>query len=114
MDTLDLDIARVRALHGIVCAFTRLKWLRDATRFELAMHRHAIALKAGFNQNQPRVPKKQPGAGQWTRGGGASNNLPEIPKQRPPTSAERTVVLKRLARRLGPLITIGEALYGAA
>lgn len=54
MDTLDLDIARVRALHGIASAFARLKWLRDATRFELAMHRHALALKYGYNPNQPR------------------------------------------------------------
>lgn len=70
MDELDLEITRVRSLHAIACAFARLKWLRDAERFELAMHRHALALKYGYNPNQPRVPKGEEGAGQWTALGG--------------------------------------------
>ncbi len=54
MDALDLDIARVRALHAIACGVTRLTWLAAAERFELAMRRHARALKYGFNPAQPR------------------------------------------------------------
>jgi hypothetical protein len=34
------------------------------------MHRHALALKYGYNPNQPRVPKGEEGAGQWTALGG--------------------------------------------
>lgn len=30
----------------------------------------SIALKAGFNPDEPRVPKGQPHAGEWTTGGG--------------------------------------------
>jgi hypothetical protein len=39
---------------------------------------------------------------------------PEVPKVRPPTSAARTAVLKQLARRLGPVITIVEGLSQVA
>jgi hypothetical protein len=70
MDTLDIDITRVRALQSIASAFARLKWLRDAERFELAMRRHALALKYGYNPAQPRVPKGEEGAGQWVEVGG--------------------------------------------
>ena len=37
------------------------------------------AAKAGFNPNQPRVPRGQTGAGQWTRGEG--NPKPENPSK---------------------------------
>jgi hypothetical protein len=57
-------------LHGIACGLTRLKWLRDAERLTLAMQRHAIALKYGYNPAQPRVPKGEDGAGEWTAVGG--------------------------------------------
>lgn len=43
----------------------RLKWLVAATRFEIAMYRHALALKAGFNPDQPRDEQ-----GRWTDAGG--------------------------------------------
>ena len=39
----------------------RLKWLRDRTRFEIAMRRHGLALKYGYNPAQPRVPKGKDG-----------------------------------------------------
>lgn len=48
----------------------RLKWLAAAANFELAMRRHARALKANFNPNQPRVPRGNPDGGQWTDAGG--------------------------------------------
>jgi hypothetical protein len=54
MDALDLEITRVRALHAIASGVTRLTWLAAATRFELAMRRHALALKYGYNPSQPR------------------------------------------------------------
>lgn len=103
------------------------------------MRRHGlalqIALKAGFKPDQPRVPRGNPGGGQWTAEGGSASgkvgdadtskkpklpttgttsSVPEVPKQRPPLSADRTAILKRIARRLGPLATVAEALYGAA
>jgi hypothetical protein len=67
MDSLDIDIARARALHGIACGLTRLKWLRDAERLTLAMHRHALALKYGYNPAQPRVTKGEDGGGREDR-----------------------------------------------
>lgn len=59
-----------RGLRGKVL---RLKWLVAATRFEIAMHRHALALKAGFNPDQPRDEQ-----GRWTDAGGGAIALPEI------------------------------------
>jgi hypothetical protein len=45
----------------------RLKWHVAAMRFQRAMRKHAIALKAGFNPDQPRDEW-----GRWTDAGGAS------------------------------------------
>jgi hypothetical protein len=121
MDTLDIDITRVRALQSIASAFARLKWLRDAERFELAMRRHALALKAGFKPEQPRDE-----LGRWTdaNGNGAAprqNNLParipgsvpEIPRKKPKTSGERVAAYKLAARALvkfaGPVGVVFEA-----
>lgn len=113
-------------MAGIEAGVLRLKSLRAATRFEIALRRNDRALKAGFNPDQPRVPRGNPDGGQWTDEGAGTGerrirlageiptgDSPEIPKNRPPTAAERTAVLKRIARRLGPLVTIGEVLYNA-
>src|SRR5690349_18870921 len=62
-------------LAAIESGILRLKWLAAAARFELAMRKHAYALKAGFNPGQPRVPKGDPAGGQWSdtgAGGGIS------------------------------------------
>jgi hypothetical protein len=64
METLDLEITRVRALHVIAIELTRLKWLRDAERLTLAMLRHDRALKYGYNPSQPRDE-----LGKWTDAG---------------------------------------------
>lgn len=40
MDSIDIELARYRALHAIAVGLTRLKWLRDAERLTLAMIRH--------------------------------------------------------------------------
>ncbi len=53
-------------------ALLRLKWLAAATRFEIAAHRHGLALKYGFNPAQPRVPRGNPDGGEWTDAGGGS------------------------------------------
>jgi hypothetical protein len=51
----------------------RLKCDVAAMRFQRAMRRHAIALKAGFNPDQPRDE-----LGQWTDAGGASVDDDEV------------------------------------
>jgi Bacterial CdiA-CT RNAse A domain len=60
------------ALRAIEGGLLRLKWLAAATRFELAMLRHARALK--YSPDQPRVPAGNPDGGQWTDGGGGSSS----------------------------------------
>ena len=68
----DPELSRALAVRAIQGQLLRLKWLAAATRFELAMRRHDRALrravKANFNPNQPRVPRGQDGAGEWTDG----------------------------------------------
>jgi len=109
MHSADPDIRRIVALRAIEGGLLRLKWLAAATRFEIAMRRHDRALK--YSPDQPRVPRGNPDGGQWTSGGRAehrvrlageapTNDPPEIPKERPPTSRERTAVLKEVAKRI--------------
>lgn len=111
MDSIDIELARYRALHAIAVGLTRLKWLRDAERLTLAMIRHDRALKYGYNPAQPRVPKGDDGAGEWSGDRNTSGRIrlagdiptgdsPEIPKERPPTSAERTAAKKEVARAI--------------
>ena len=106
------------ALRAVEAGLLRLKWLAAATRVEIAMRRHDRALKYGFNPNEPRVPRGNPDGGQWTTGGGTggspsrpvrlagevpTNDPPEIPKERPLARA-RNILLRRLARKLGPYV----------
>jgi hypothetical protein len=77
MLSTDPELSRALALRAIASQLLRLKWLAAAARFEIAMRRHERALKANFNPSQPRVPRGQDGAGEWTlvaggpsRGGG--------------------------------------------
>jgi hypothetical protein len=131
MLSIDVETRRLNALRAIVSGLLRLKWLAAATRFEIAMHRHARALKYGFNPDQPRVPRGNPHGGYWTDAGGGgqatgtrsasrrirlagvilTNESPEIPKERPPTSRERSKVQKTVARWLdrasGTIETVG-------
>jgi hypothetical protein len=112
MDQLDLDIKRATSLHAINVCMLRLKWLRDATRFELAMRRHDWASKYGhYNPDQPRVPRGDPEGGQWTAEGTSSSRIrlagdiptgdsPEIPKEPPPTTRLRNIAIRALAARL--------------
>lgn len=50
----------MQSLADIRTEILRLKWHVAATRFQLALRRHALALKAGFNPEQPRDE-----LGQW-------------------------------------------------
>lgn len=45
-----------------------LRYEHAAIAFQLAALRLYLALKAGFNPDQPRVPAGRPGGGQWTDG----------------------------------------------
>jgi hypothetical protein len=112
MLSVDPDIRRLMALRAVESGLLRLKWLAAATRFELAIRRHDRALKYGYSPDQPRVPRGQPEGGQWASDGTSSgrvrlagdiptNDPPEIPEEKPPTSRDRTAVLKEVARRLG-------------
>jgi hypothetical protein len=79
MLSADPDIRRLMALRAIEGGLLRLKWLAAATRFEIAMRRHDRALKAGFNPDQPRVPRGQPEGGQWTSDSGSGRGGRDIP-----------------------------------
>ena len=59
--------SRAASLAAIESGLIRLKWLAAAARLQLAMRQHALALKAGFDPNQPRVPAGNPDGEQWTR-----------------------------------------------
>lgn len=56
---------RMRSLTAIRSELLRLKWDIAASRFQLALRRHALALKAGFNPAQPRDD-----FGRWVDAGG--------------------------------------------
>ena len=70
MVDINTEIQSLNSLRSIQAGLLRLNWLAAATRFEIAMRRHAWALKAGFNPDQPRDDR-----GQWTdEGGGNGGN----------------------------------------
>jgi hypothetical protein len=72
--------SRAASLAAIESGLVRLKWLAAAARLQLAMRRHDLALKAGFDPSQPRVPAGNPDGGQWTRVvGGVSPGSTERP-----------------------------------
>lgn len=124
MESIDIELARYRALHAIAIGLTRLKWLRDAERLTLAMLRHDRALKAGFNPEQPRDE-----LGRWTDANGSvatsrqtpvasqgpTSGVPAIPKEKPATSRERVAAYKLAARVLARLAgPVGLAFEGAS
>lgn len=51
----------MQTLGEIRTEIFRLRWRVAAARFQIALHRHALALKAGFNPDQPRDE-----LGRWT------------------------------------------------
>ena len=68
----------MQTLKEIKSELGRLKWHVAASRFQLAMRKHALAWKSSFNANQPRAPAGQSNGGQWTSGstGGVSIRFP--------------------------------------
>ncbi len=48
------------------------RWRLAGVGLQLKLLRLRLALKAGFDPNQPRVPAGEPDAGRWTDGGGGS------------------------------------------
>lgn len=71
MLAIEDEMQRLRSLRAIRSSLLRLKWLAAAARFEIALRRHDRALKYGYNPDQPRVLRGNPGGGQWTDEGGA-------------------------------------------
>ena len=90
------------------------QWLRP----EKAWHPPSGLYELKYSPDQPRVPAGNPEGGQWTDAGGASGGgqrtsedgsantkprlfvaagLPRIPRQRPPSSSERTAIAKAAA-----------------
>lgn len=80
-------------------------------RMDLALLRLGMAELKAFNPDQPRIPAGNPGGGQWTTEGAAGGSVrlagppptddpPKLPRERPPTSAERTRAIKEVARQL--------------
>jgi hypothetical protein len=51
----------------------RLDYHTCALKLELFFLKMELVAKAGFNPNQPRVPRGNPAGGQWTNGGGAGS-----------------------------------------
>lgn len=119
MDILEFETQRLRSLQAMQACLLELKLMRDITRLDRAIIRHGWALKAGYRPDQPRVPRGQREGGQWVDDGGSSgrmvlagdiptNDTPEVPKERPKTSAERTAALKLAARMLQTVGTVAE------
>lgn len=117
MDHLEFATQRLRSLQTMQACLIELKLMRDALRFDRALRDHWFALKYGYNPNQPRVPRGQREGGQWVDDGGSSgrivlagdiptNDTPEVPKERPPTTRARNLAVRQLARRLGPYISV--------
>ena len=60
-------------------------WIENERRWNAAMREEVNELKAArarqrleeakYSPDQPRIPKRNPGGGQWTRVGGGSGNL---------------------------------------
>jgi hypothetical protein len=64
------DVAFLRELVARREDLLRLRRELAAINAELKFRRFLRALKAGFNPSQPRVPRGNPGGGQWTSDGG--------------------------------------------
>lgn len=63
------EAERSLSLRAAESGLVRLNWLTKAARFQLALHRHDLALKAGFNPEQPRDER-----GRWSDVGGGNAN----------------------------------------
>ena len=73
----------------------RLKWLAAATRFDAALLRHGLALKAGYDPAQPRNE-----LGRWTNTGDSLTRLASSDKKPILGRAAALEILARTGRRL--------------
>src|SRR5687768_6163598 len=74
------------------------------TRCDIAAMRLRLALKAGFDPNQPRVPAGRPEGGQWTRVGGGVQDEAPVRVAQGPTRRRYTVNLLEEEARGGHAI----------
>lgn len=116
--------------HAALALRSRLAGLRVMSA---ALRLHGLASKAGFDPNQPRVPRGHSDGGQWTRTGGSDegrvlsdatsdnfwkpgtrvaqnesgNELPKVPEKRPPTAKARNTIIKSVANWLAMQAAMG-------
>ena len=79
-----------------------------AIRMEFAALRCMLALKAGFDPNQPRVPAGRPEGGQWTDSGSGGSNARRVAE---PSSESADA---RSQRRKQHVLAGGGALFSIA
>src|SRR5687768_5067706 len=75
-----------------------------AMQLEVALLRLRLALKAGFDPNQPRVPPGRPEGGHWTRVGGGVQGEAPVRLAQGPTRRRYTVNLLEEEARGGHAI----------
>lgn len=85
----------MNSLAAIDTSLRRLKWFSAAEKFARALRHYDLALKAGFNPDQPRDDR-----GRWTDTGAADPDRPDIPEERPVTAQLRNAVIKEVAKWL--------------
>jgi hypothetical protein len=118
-DAVQQDWEFERGVRRLRCDIADLK-------LQLALLRFGFRQSKAFDPNQPRVPAGNPDGGEWTSDGTTGPRIrlagplpiddpPELPKERPPTSVERTGAIKEAARQLakfgGPIAKIIGAAY---
>jgi hypothetical protein len=86
----------------------------------ILLRRALLASKAGFKPEQPRVPKGNPGGGQWSGDGAPTPSslpvspAPVAPKERPSRRAERVGKVREIARWLSRIPAVGLAIQAYA
>ena len=96
----------------------RMSWLLHAKVAEAKFNRLRLAVKAGFDPNQPRVPAGSSDGGQWigTGGGGSAGSgtlsassgiLTNIPRERPASARIRHAIIKELVKEAAILAVAG-------
>lgn len=108
----------------LVANLAEASFLMRALRFQTLLE-----IRAGFDPNQPRIPRGQHHGGRWTRGAAARDaasrrekphailagldddgDFPEVPERRPPTAQERNRIARSVARYLKQLPTAHKVL----
>ena len=79
-------------------AISRARWRLASMKLEVGFLRAIMALKAGFDPSQPRIPAGQEGGGRWTWAGGG-NWAEEATWAREGTAKDKDLV-KVAARRI--------------